>query len=301
MTGETQTSPDAAPRGELSAPIVLVPTYNERDNLPALVQRVRAVEPAIDICVLDDASPDGTGDVADELAAADPRVHVLHRPGKEGLGAAYLHGFAWALEQGHDAVIEMDADGSHRPEDLPRLLAAARDADVVIGSRWVRGGSVVNWPARRKALSLGANAYAQLWLGMPVHDATAGYRLYRAAALRTMGLRDVASQGYCFQVDLTWRAVRAGLRVVEVPITFVEREHGTSKMSGDIVRESMARIAWWGLEYRGAQLRGALNRLRRRPDAATAAPTAAATAESAGSAQETAEPTHPTGERRHSS
>lgn len=277
MTGETQTSPDAAPRRELSAPIVLVPTYNERDNLPALVRRVRAVEPAIDICVLDDASPDGTGDVADELAAADPRVHVLHRPGKEGLGAAYLHGFAWALERGHDAVIEMDADGSHRPEDLPRLLAAARDADVVIGSRWVRGGSVVNWPRRRKALSLGANAYAQLWLGMPVRDATAGYRLYRAQALEAMGMRDVASQGYCFQVDLTWRAVRAGLRVVEVPITFVEREHGTSKMSGDIVRESMARIAWWGLEYRGGQLGSALNRLRRRPPAAgTATPTPAA-------------------------
>lgn len=254
MTGDPRTVLDATARAPLSRPVVLVPTYNERENLAALVGRVRAVAPQVDVCVLDDASPDGTGAIADGLAAADERVHVLHRPGKAGLGAAYLHGFDWALERGYDAIIEMDADGSHRPQDLPLLLAAAERADVVIGSRWVPGGQVVNWPGRRKALSLGANAYTRVWLGMAVRDATAGFRLYRADALRTMGLTDVASQGYCFQVDLTWRAVHAGLVVVEVPITFVERENGVSKMSGDIVRESMRRIAWWGAEYRGSQV-----------------------------------------------
>lgn len=212
--------------------------------------------------------PDGTGAVADELSAADPAVHVIHRPAKAGLGAAYLAGFVWALQAGYDAVIEIDADGSHRPQDLPRLIDAAADADVVIGSRWVPGGRVVNWPRRRKALSLGANAYTRLWLGMPVRDATAGFRLYRADALRTLDLQAVASQGYCFQVDLTWRAVKAGLRVVEVPITFVERENGVSKMSGDIVRESMARIAWWGAEYRGRQALIAARRIGGRPPAA---------------------------------
>lgn len=247
------TPPPHRQRPPLERVVVLIPTYNERDNVTGIVQRVRAAAPQVDVCILDDASPDGTGDLADELAAADPRVHVIHRLAKAGLGAAYLHGFSWALERGYDAVLELDADGSHRPIDVPRVLAAAADADVVIGSRWVPGGQVVNWPRRRKALSLGANAYTRLWLGMPVRDATAGFRLYRSSALRALDLADVASQGYCFQVDLTWRAVRAGLRVVEVPITFVERESGVSKMSGAIVRESMARIAWWGATHRGRQ------------------------------------------------
>ncbi|HET6968830.1 MAG TPA: polyprenol monophosphomannose synthase, partial [Ornithinibacter sp.] len=192
---------------------VLIPTYNERDTLPVVVRRLREVVPAADLVVLDDNSPDGTGDVADELAASDPQVTVLHRAGKEGLGAAYLAGFEWALDRGYDAVVEIDADGSHRPEHLPALLDAAEHADVVIGSRWVRGGSVVNWPLHRKALSVGGNVYVKVLLGMPVNDATAGFRVYRADALRAMGLRDVASQGYCFQTDLTWRAVRAGLTV----------------------------------------------------------------------------------------
>jgi dolichol-phosphate mannosyltransferase len=235
--------------------LVCIPTYNERDNLPLIVARLRAAVPAADVLVLDDSSPDGTGQVADELAAADEQVHVLHRPAKQGLGMAYLAGFRWALDRGYDAVVEMDADGSHQPEQLHRLLDALAEADVVIGSRWIRGGSVVNWPLHRKALSVGGNLYTRALLGMPVHDATAGYRVYRADALRTIGLDHVASEGYCFQVDLTQRAVRQGLRVREVPITFVEREIGDSKMSGDIMRESLRRITAWGLDHRAAQLR----------------------------------------------
>ncbi len=240
--------------------LVLVPTYNERDNLPPVVARLRAAAPEADVLVLDDSSPDGTGEVADELAAADPQVHVLHRRSKEGLGAAYLAGFDFALQHGYDAAVEMDADGSHPPEHLPELLEAAADADVVIGSRWVPGGRVVNWPLYRKALSVGGNVYARMLLGIPVHDATAGYRVYRSAALRALDLADVASQGYCFQVDLTQRAVRRGLRVVEVPITFVEREVGDSKMNNDIVREALGRIMVWGLQHRAAQVRTALRR-----------------------------------------
>lgn len=243
---------------------VLIPTYNERDTLPVIVTRLREVVPEADLVVLDDNSPDGTGAVADALAASDPKVSVLHRAGKEGLGAAYLAGFEWALAQGYDAVVEIDADGSHRPEHLPALLAAAADADAVIGSRWVPGGSVVNWPMHRKALSLGGNIYVKVLLGMPVNDATAGFRVYRADALRTMGLDDVASQGYCFQTDLTWRAVRAGLTVVEVPITFVEREVGDSKMSRDVMTESLRLITGWGVRHRADQVR-TLVRGRRTP------------------------------------
>ena len=232
-----------------------IPTYNERENLPLVVGRVRTAVPGADILVLDDSSPDGTGAVADALAAGDGQVHVLHRAAKQGLGVAYIAGFRWALDRGYDVVVEMDADGSHQPEQLPTLLAALPEADLVIGARWVRGGSVVNWPLHRKALSVGANIYTRALLGMPVHDATAGYRVYRASALRTIGLDHVASQGYCFQVDLTQRVVRLDLRVVEVPITFVEREVGDSKMSGDIMRESLHRITSWGLAHRAGQVR----------------------------------------------
>ena len=239
---------------------VLIPTYNERENLPRIVERVRAAVPDADVVVLDDNSPDGTGDVADELAAVDDHVLVRHRAGKEGLGAAYLDGFAWALEQGYDAIVEMDADGSHRPEHLPRMLEAAADADLVIGSRYVRGGRVVNWPANRKAISIAGNAYIRVLLGMPVSDATAGYRVYRAETLRTIGLDDVQSAGYCFQTDLTVRTVRAGLTVVEIPITFIEREIGDSKMDGDVVRDSMSRITGWGLAHRRQQLQRLLDR-----------------------------------------
>jgi dolichol-phosphate mannosyltransferase len=235
--------------------LVCIPTYNERENLPLVVGRIRASVPAADILVLDDNSPDGTGAVADGLAADDPQIHVLHRPGKQGLGVAYLAGFQWGLDEGYDAIVEMDADGSHQPEQLHRLLDALETADLVIGSRWVRGGSVVNWPLHRKALSVGGNLYTRALLGMPVHDATAGYRAYRSSALRVIGLREIASQGYCFQVDLTRRSIAHGLRVREVPITFVEREIGDSKMSGDIMRESLQRITIWGLHHRADQLR----------------------------------------------
>lgn len=248
----------------LSNVLVLVPTYNERENLPLILRRIRDSVPDADVLVLEDNSPDGTGAVADRLAAADPRLQVMHRPGKEGLGKAYLAGFEWGLQHGYDALVEIDADGSHPPERLPTMLAAAEGADVVIGSRWIRGGRVVNWPIHRKALSVGGNIYVKTLLGMPVNDATAGYRVYRSDALRTIGLEGVDSYGYCFQADLTWRAIRAGLRVVEIPITFVEREIGQSKMNPDIARESLLNITRWGWEYRRGQLRSLSERLSHR-------------------------------------
>ncbi|WP_234354189.1 polyprenol monophosphomannose synthase [Janibacter massiliensis] len=241
-------------RKPIQRAVVLVPTYNERENLPLIIERVRAAVPWLDVLVLDDNSPDGTGEVADEIAATDRQVHVLHRPGKQGLGAAYLAGFAWAAERGYDAMIEMDADGSHRPEHLPAMLDAATTADLVIGSRWVKGGETVNWPLSRQLISRGGSLYTRLLLGVPVHDCTAGFRVYRATALEKMALSDVASAGYCFQIDLTRRALDRGLTVVEVPISFVEREIGDSKMNGDIVREAMVRVGQWGVKHRAAQL-----------------------------------------------
>ena len=238
---------------------VLIPTYNEKDSIVRQVTTVRATCPQVDVLVIDDDSPDGTGRLADDLAEADPAVHVLHRSGKDGLGRAYLDGFAWALEQGYDTLVEMDADGSHRPQDLPAVLAAAPDADLVIGSRWVPGGGIENWPPHRRALSVGGNQYVRMLLGMPVMDATAGFRAYRAEALRHVGLTEIASQGYCFQVDLTWRFVRAGLRILEVPITFVERDAGASKMSRDIFVESLRNVTAWGVRYRYDQARGFLS------------------------------------------
>lgn len=243
-------------RAPLQRVCVLLPTYDERETLPALMRRLRASAPELDVLVIDDDSPDGTGAVADELARTDTRVQVMHRPVKEGLGRAYLAGFAWAKARGYDAVVQIDADGSHPPERLPALLSAAQHADVVIGSRWVPGGSVRNWPWPRQALSLGGNLYTRLSLGIPVRDATAGYRVYRLAALREMGLAAVASQGYCFQVDLTLRAVEAGLCIIEVPIEFAEREVGTSKMDGTIVREALGRVTLWGMQRRWQQVKG---------------------------------------------
>ncbi|WP_114906432.1 polyprenol monophosphomannose synthase [Ornithinimicrobium murale] len=244
--------------------LVLIPTYNEKDSLPGVIARLRAAVPSVDILVLDDNSPDGTGAVADALAADDPQVRVLHREGKQGLGRAYLAGFEQAMEQGYDAVVEMDADGSHQPEQLDRLLAAAQGADVVIGSRWVPGGATHNWPHRRNMLSRGANVYTRAALGLAVRDATAGYRLYRTSALRAMDLEGVASAGYCFQVDLTLRAADRGLRIVEVPIDFVERTEGTSKMDGSIVREALGRVTLWGLQRRGEQVVSAAKGFGRR-------------------------------------
>lgn len=250
-------------RPPLERVVVLIPTYNERENLPLIAARIRAAVPECDVLVLEDNSPDGTGEVADRLAAEDPKIQVLHRAGKEGLGKAYLAGFEWALERGYDAVVEIDADGSHRPEHLPALLAAAENADVVIGSRWVPGGSVVNWPAHRKALSVYGNLYISVLLGMPVRDATAGFRVYRTEALRAMGLERVESHGYCFQTDLTWKAVRAGLTVVEVPISFVEREVGYSKMDKDVFSEALVKVAQWGTRHRAQQVASAARNVRR--------------------------------------
>jgi len=235
--------------------LVVVPTYDERDNLPVLVERLHATLPLAEVLVVDDNSPDGTGELADKLAADDSRLHVLHRPGKQGLGVAYLAGYGWGLERDYTVFVQMDADLSHLPEQIPRLLAALDDADLAVGARWIDGGEVVNWPAQRQWLSRGGNAYTRLLLGLPLRDATGGFRAFRRATLEGLSLHEVASAGYCFQVDLATRAVRAGFRVVEVPITFVERVHGRSKMSGAIVRESLVRITAWGLAHRTRQLR----------------------------------------------
>jgi dolichol-phosphate mannosyltransferase len=231
--------------------LIVMPTYNERQNLEIMAGRIRESTPEADLLVVDDNSPDGTGDLADKLAEADQHVHVIHRTEKAGLGKAYIAGFTWGLERGYDVIVEMDADGSHRPEDLPRLLAAvSAGADGVIGSRWVPGGKVVNWPRKREILSRGANIYTRLVLGLDIKDATGGYRAYRAATLRKIDLANVESAGYSFQIDITIRVIRAGLRIVEVPITFIEREHGVSKMDSSIIREAFFRVLQWGIQGR---------------------------------------------------
>lgn len=244
--------------------LVVIPTYNESENVRLITARVRTATPGVDILVADDNSPDGTGDIADELAAADEHIHVLHRPGKQGLGAAYIAGFGWAREHGYDAVVEMDADGSHAPEQLPRLLDALRENDAVLGSRYVSGGELaVEWPRRRLLLSRGGNVYIQLGLGMPVRDATGGYRAYRLPVLEKIDIDSVASQGYCFQVELIWRIFQQGFRIAEVPITFADRAHGTSKMSSSIVREAFWRVTVWGAQARLRALRRVVGGSRR--------------------------------------
>ncbi|MFF4952117.1 polyprenol monophosphomannose synthase [Streptomyces chattanoogensis] len=241
--------------GPLGTTLVIIPTYNEAENIKPIVSRVRSAVPEAHVLVADDNSPDGTGKLADELAAEDEQVHVLHRKGKEGLGAAYLAGFQWGMDNGYGVLVEMDADGSHRPEELPRLLTALKGADLVLGSRWVPGGRVVNWPKRREFLSRGASAYSRALLDVPIRDVTGGYRAFRVETLKGLGLAEVASAGYCFQVDLARRAVRAGFHVVEVPITFVDREHGDSKMSRDIMVEALWRITAWGIDTRVSRIR----------------------------------------------
>ncbi|MFI5661730.1 polyprenol monophosphomannose synthase [Streptomyces sp. NPDC051684] len=236
--------------GPLGTTLVIIPTYNEAENIKPVVGRVRESVPAAHVLVADDNSPDGTGKLADELAAEDEQVHVLHRTGKEGLGAAYLAGFAWGMEHGYGVLVEMDADGSHQPEELPRLLTALKGADLVLGSRWVPGGRIVNWPKSRQFISRGGSTYSRLLLDVPIRDVTGGYRAFRRETLEGLGLDEVASQGYCFQVDLARRAVREGYHVVEVPITFVERERGDSKMSKDIVVEALWRVTTWGVGAR---------------------------------------------------
>jgi dolichol-phosphate mannosyltransferase len=240
--------------------VVIVPTYNEATNIELIIDRVRASVPEFDVLIVDDGSPDGTGDIADTLSQSDEHVHVMHRTAKAGLGAAYLAGFAWALERDYEFVVEMDADGSHLPEQLPRLLDAAADADLVLGSRWVPGGKIVNWPRSRLILSRGGNLYTRLAMGLPLRDATGGYRVFRRSTLEGIDLSTVVSQGYCFQVDLARRAIDAGFRVVEVPITFVERERGESKMSGPIVREAFFKVGAWGARRRAEQVRELVSR-----------------------------------------
>lgn len=226
--------------------VVVMPTYNERENLFAMVRRIKE-SASVDILIVDDNSPDGTGLLADRLAAIDPRVHVIHRKVKAGLGAAYVEGFGWAIEQGFDVIVECDADGSHQPEQLPRLLAALGDNDMAIGSRWVKGGEVVDWPLLRMMISRGGSIYARTVLSLHQKDVTGGYRAFRKDALIAIGLDRITSQGYSFQIEMLWRASLAGLRIAEVPITFVERQYGVSKMRGMIVLEAMIRVTGWGL------------------------------------------------------
>ncbi|GAA0620508.1 polyprenol monophosphomannose synthase [Streptomyces crystallinus] len=242
--------------GPLGRALVIIPTYNEAENIKPIVSRVRESVPEAHVLIADDNSPDGTGKLADELAAEDDHVHVLHRKGKEGLGAAYLAGFRWGVDEGYGVLVEMDADGSHQPEELPRLLTALKGADLVLGSRWVPGGRVVNWPKSREFISRGGSTYSRLLLGVDIRDVTGGFRAFRRETLEGLGLDEVASQGYCFQVDLARRAVAAGYHVVEVPITFVERERGDSKMSNDIIVEALWRVTAWGVGSRANKLLG---------------------------------------------
>jgi dolichol-phosphate mannosyltransferase len=238
--------------------LVIIPTYNERENLPLIVGRVQEACPDVHILVVDDGSPDGTGELANELALADPdQVHVMHRATKAGLGAAYLAGFEWGLARGYSVLVEMDADGSHPPQHLHRLLDSIdAGADLVIGSRYVKGGEVRNWPRRRMLLSRTANGYSRILLGVDIHDITAGYRAYRREVLEKIDLSAVDSKGYCFQIDLTWRTINNGFVVVEVPITFTEREFGQSKMSGSNIREALFKVAEWGVRGRLDRARG---------------------------------------------
>ena len=243
--------------------LVIIPTYNERENLPTIVSRLFDNAPAVDLLIVDDGSPDGTGDIADVMAASDPRIFTMHRPSKLGLGSAYIQGFGWGLERGYEILVEMDADGSHPVQTLPLIVASvgAQSAPLspalVIGSRWVSGGRVVNWPKWREILSRGGNAYARFALGIPVQDATAGFRAYRADVLAAMDLDTVNSYGYCFQVDMALRVIDAGHTVLEVPIVFREREIGQSKMSRAIVLEAMWKVTLWGAARRARDWRSA--------------------------------------------
>ncbi len=228
-----------------NAALVVIPTYNERQTLPELLPRVLDGPTGVDVLVVDDASPDGTGEWAAAQAAGEPRLSVLHRPGKQGLGAAYRAGLGVGLARGYDLLVEMDADLSHDPVHLPALLAAAERADLVLGSRYVPGGGTANWPWHRRALSAGGNIYVRTLTGVPVHDATSGYRVFRRAVLEEIGLADLTSEGYSFQLETVLAAYRAGFVLDEVPIRFVERSAGASKISRGIVLEAMARVVGW--------------------------------------------------------
>jgi len=252
------TSPETEPvqqEGPQHNTVFVVPTYNERENLAWIINKIRTAVPEIDILIVDDNSPDGTGEIADQLAAQDDSIRVLHRHTKEGLGAAYIAGFREALGSGYEFIGEMDADGSHQPAQLRRLFEAITDADLVIGARYVPGGSVINWSRHRKWLSVGGNTYIRLLLGTNLTDATSGFRLFRATALEAIHLETVQSKGYVFQADMAFRCIQMGLRVVEVPIDFLERERGESKMTPNVAIDSLRRITRWGLRERRAQAR----------------------------------------------
>ncbi len=230
--------------------LVCIPTYNERENIENIVRRLFAASPSVDALVIDDNSPDGTAEIVQNLQTEFPQLHLLVNPIKAGLGGAYRAGFKWAQENFYDFVVEMDADGSHQPEQLPLLISKTDGNDLVIGSRWIKGGSVVNWPLSRKVLSLGGNFYVRSVLGIPIRDATAGFRIYSSAAISKLNLLSSNSQGYIFQVDGTYRAIVKRLRVVEVPIEYIEREIGVSKMSQSIVLEAIAQVTIWAVKYR---------------------------------------------------
>lgn len=237
-----------------SKTLVIIPTYNEIENLPLITKRVREAIPAVDILVVDDNSPDGTGDAADKMAAEDSQISVLHREGKGGLCGAYMAGFAWGLDKGYEVLCEMDADGSHAPEQLHRLLEEVdKGGDLVIGSRYIPDGEVVNWPAQREYLSRMGNLYISLALGTDIKDMTAGYRAFRREVLEAMDLDELSNAGYIFQVDLAFRVDQAGFDVREVPITFTERELGESKLDGSFVKDSLFEVTKWGIAHRVEQ------------------------------------------------
>ncbi|MFI5049332.1 MAG: polyprenol monophosphomannose synthase [Gaiellales bacterium] len=249
--------------------LIVLPTYEERDNLPRVVEQIEAVLPALpfagDVLVVDDSSPDGTGDLADELAAVRPWMHVLHRPRKEGLGRAYVAGFGWALERDYSHILEMDCDLSHPPAALPAMLDASRHADLVLGSRYVAGGGVEGWPASRRAISRGGCLYARTVLGVRLHDLTGGFKCFRRWVLESLDLSDVHAGGYAFQIELTYRAMRIGARVIEVPIVFTDRSLGRSKMSRDIVVEAVWKVPWLRLRALRGQLGERPGRIPRAP------------------------------------
>jgi dolichol-phosphate mannosyltransferase len=224
-----------------------MPTYNEAAGIQAMVNNLLTTVTDVDLLIVDDNSPDGTGNIADKLAETNPRVSVLHRSEKNGLGPAYLAGFDWGFEKDYEYLVEMDADGSHRPQDLIKLLAKAENHDLIIGSRWVPGGAIQNWPASRQLISRMGNAYARMMLQAGIRDITAGFRVFRSEFLKTLDLEHIASHGYSFQVEMAYRSRKAGGRIIEVPITFVEREIGVSKMSRKIVFEALYLITKWGL------------------------------------------------------
>jgi dolichol-phosphate mannosyltransferase len=236
--------------------LIVVPTYNERENLPQLAQHLLSLPVPVDLLVADGNSPDGTGKIADELAAKHPQIHVLHEKEKKGLGRAYIASFKWALEHGYEFIFEMDSDFSHDPNDIPKLLEAAKDADLVLGSRYINGIRIINWPLKRLILSKSAANYVRIILGMPFTDPTGGYKCFRRRALEAIDLDAVRSNGYSFQIEMTHKIWRKGLRIVEVPIIFTERLQGRSKMTGHIIREALIMV--WRLLLQ--------NKLRRRPD-----------------------------------